>query len=146
MAETTSLENITLTGGLSVSSSATQTLSTEHLKIKWETIALSDVANGRSSVTVDDVNADGALNVSSTGPADVSAQFGAGQRFLPQARRHQGLERGRKHEPGPDHAQRRADGHDHTAQDMTATSLSLNFTKIKMDVLGTGLQSCNRRI
>ena len=72
VAESTSLSDITLSGGLSVTSSATQTLSAEHVKFKWDTISLSDAANGRSSVTLDNASADGALNISSTSPANVA--------------------------------------------------------------------------
>jgi hypothetical protein len=68
----TSLDNITLGGGLVVTGSAAQNLSHHKIKLDFHTIKLTN-ANIRSSVTIVDEDCDGRLDVSCAGPVDFSA-------------------------------------------------------------------------
>ena len=108
-AETTSLDHITLTGGLSVSSSVAQQMTLEFLKIKLGTFVVSDASNNPSSVSMSDVSADGAVSVTAAKSDRRFGQFHAGGQPLPEVGSQNAGDRGHD-EPGQRRARRRTDG------------------------------------
>ena len=72
VAETTSLDDITLTGGLSITSSVAQQMTLERIKSWSDLLLLSDASDNRSSVSLSDLDADGAVSITAHSAADVS--------------------------------------------------------------------------
>ena len=74
LVEKMSLDNLTLSGGLTITSSAAGDLSVESCSLNFTKIIMKYSGAAESSVTVSDINADGRLDISSAGPTDSTVQ------------------------------------------------------------------------
>ncbi|NUQ66425.1 MAG: hypothetical protein HUU20_28520 [Pirellulales bacterium] len=70
--DNTTLEHLTLTGGLSVSGSAAQNLSEKIIKLDFHTIKLTNTADS-SRLSIGDLDGGGRLDIACAGPTDLSA-------------------------------------------------------------------------
>ena len=74
LVENTSLDHLTLTGGLSISSSSAQDFSLSSASFNYGKIKIDYAGSARSSVAIGDVNGDGRLDIACAGAANATVQ------------------------------------------------------------------------